>query len=183
MYAIEVSITLDFRFKTDLYRAAGLLHRGNSESTSMCLLLPYRCVLVSLFFFLLSSIIRIQYSQHVLLLSFPHCSEVMSPWHESRERSCIPPAGPSTGWPVGRMEFSAGMDSQQSIYLHLIIWQLQGRESRGSTIPSWCLICHSFSYWIFLFKAALLMLQPQHPCSGRGGRGTSAGFKQEKVNS
>lgn len=104
----------------------------------------------------------------------------MSPWHESRERSCIPPAVPSTGWPVGRMEFSAGMDSQQSIYLHLIIWQLQGRESWGSTIPSWCLICHSFSYWIFLFKAALLMLQPQHPCNGREGRGTSVGFKQGK---
>lgn len=104
----------------------------------------------------------------------------MSPWHESRERSCIPPAVPSTGWPVGRMEFSVGMDSQQSIYLHLIIWQLQGRESWGSTIPSWCLICHSFSYWIFLFKAALLMLQPQHPCNGREGRGTSVGFKQGK---
>lgn len=71
------------------------------------------------------------------------------------ETSRIPPAVPSTGWPVGRVEFSTGMDSQQSVYLYLIIWQLQGRESCSSTIPSWRLISHSFSYWIFLFKAAL----------------------------
>lgn len=71
------------------------------------------------------------------------------------ETSCIPPAVLSAGWPVGRRKFSTGMDSQQSVYLYLIIWQLQGRESCGSTIPSWCLISHSFSYRIFLFKAAL----------------------------
>lgn len=71
------------------------------------------------------------------------------------ETSCILPAALSAGWPAGRGKFSTGMDSQQSVYLYLIIWQLQGRDSCSSTIPSWCLISHSFSYWIFLFKAAL----------------------------
>lgn len=140
-----------------MYRAAG-------ESASLCLMLPYRCVRVishlginiylSIFYHQLCScnILSLCFS-FLWLIVVRRCHLDMK-----AVRSCIPPAVLSAGWPVGRMELSTGMDSQQSVYLYLIIWQLQGRESWGSMIPSWCLILHSFSYWIFLFKAALLML-------------------------
>lgn len=71
---------------------------------------------------------------------------------------CNPPAVPSAGRPEGRAQISTGMDMQQSIYLYLIIRRLQEKESCTSTSPSRCLISHSFSYWIFLFKGALLRL-------------------------
>lgn len=69
---------------------------------------------------------------------------------------CNAPAVPSAGRPKGRVQISTGMDSQRSIYLYLIIRQLQEKESCTSKSPSRCLISHSFSYWIFLFKGALL---------------------------
>lgn len=71
---------------------------------------------------------------------------------------CNAPAVPSAGRPEGRAQISTGMDMQQSIYLYLIIRRLQEKESCTSTSPSRCLISHSFSYWIFLFKGALLRL-------------------------
>lgn len=57
-------------------------------------------------------------------------------------------------------------------------------ESCGSAIPSWCLISHSFSYWIFLFKAAPLMLaapsSPRHWDRGKKRREREASSKGGK---
>lgn len=146
-------ITSNFNVKVWLVQCSRLAERWESETTSMGLLLPYRHVLISSFF----SPFTIKLSSYnILRVSI--LSLIVVRWCHldiKVETSCIHPAVLYVGWPVGRGKFSTGMDSQQRVYLYLITWQLQGRESWVSTISSWCLISHSFSYWIFLFKAAL----------------------------
>lgn len=95
------------------------------ETTSACL--PYTCVLVSCF---PSSVIKSSSYSILGMLPFlsfiPHCCE--SPWRKDRN------ALRCTCWSICRptwgvcMQISTGLDSQGSIYLYLIIRELQEKE-------------------------------------------------------
>lgn len=151
-------VTSALCFKTLTSRAAGSLSREKTETLSTCLLLPYRCVLVSCFPPTLLSSNHPHSLFRACSRSFPSLLIAVRWCHlDMKMRTpCNAPAVPSAGRPKGRVQISTGMDSQRSIYLYLIIRQLQEKESCTSTSPSRCLISQSFSYWIFLFKGALL---------------------------
>lgn len=83
---------------------------------------------------------------------FPHCCEVMSPWREDKNTLwCTCCSNCRSTW--GGMCANLNGDGLAAAYLSLSNYKMASREGENtSTIPSRCLISHSFSYWTFLFK-------------------------------
>ena len=98
-------------------------------------------------------------SFHILHMFFSHLSLIGRWCHRDMkvEMSWIPlrMACGSPGTLNGN-----GLAAEPKIKVHPLSNYMTASRvgGRSCTIPSWCLISHSFSYWILLFKAGLLKL-------------------------
>ncbi len=148
----------------------------------MCLFLPYRCVLISSFFFY-HQIILIQYSSSVPLFSFPHCCEVMSPWHEGRN-ILHSPCRSICGLTCGSQKILNG-DGLAAERLPLSNYMTASREGElrlhnPFMVPN---IPFLFILNLFVQSSPLMLAAPSSPRQKKR-RGTRAGLQAGKrVNS